>query len=242
MRHRRSQGQAKSVVERTRNATRPIMVEFVGAAGVGKSYWLGRLFQRCLGAGVAITNLDAARPEVGSAKLFSILLGSIWLAVKLRPASLQAFFVVWRKLSGLTLHSEVGVESAEVLVCSEGLFHQLRVVSRVAQCSDMLMIAEKVVGKIRLPDVVVVLEADAEAIYRRRVARKRPGDFFTMQSVEKDVAMTHDSLRTISHVRESFHSGMLCFQIAVDRRGAEEMIATVCDAIRERSMERSSSF
>jgi hypothetical protein len=218
------------------------LVEFVGAAGVGKSYWVTKVVEGCERRGIEIANMDVIPPRTNPLQLWAIALRSAVLAVALRPNSPSDFLLVCKSLSRLTMVSSSAGGASGVSVCSEGFFQKIRAISRRVKIHDMREIAGMVMATMRPPDIVVVLEARASTIYRQRVARDRDGDRFTMDSVRQDVYKTRESSRAISHIKECLAPSMLAFWVDVEGSAIEPRVAEICEAIMKKLRQQCGCF
>ncbi len=66
----------------------------------------------------------------------------------------------------------------------------------------MTDIADQLFNYVKVPDVVVVVEATMEKIFARRSERNRPNDRFSRKSVKRDVLLLKDTIMVIKHVQQ----------------------------------------
>jgi len=203
------------------------LVEFVGPAGVGKSYIHARVMETCIKRGFDVQSLDIKMRSLLRFGFPRSLIAAASLALALRPRSLRQSWRTVKILLRIILASRAVDGNGGVWVWSEGIFHRLRELGRLTRTSDMRWIAETISSHTRFPDVVVVLEGSAAAIYERRVKRGRSGDEFDLTSVEGDVRLVRDSIETIAYIgrTHSPHTKWVCFD--VERESTERIVLEI---------------
>ena len=67
-----------------------------------------------------------------------------------------------------------------------------------------------------------IIEASAQKIFEQRLARNRPGDSFSLESVEKDVHMTEQSIKTIEFFGRTLFPGMRVVRCDLEQFAPED--------------------
>jgi hypothetical protein len=217
----------------TRCTCRPkVLVEFLGASGIGKSRLLGKLAEELHNRNIAVRNLDDLSLKKENLRAFRKVLQIAWIALRLRLRNFRVYLKIVRRLARVSLIPRTSSEVAEVFIRSEGVFHILRTIARQSRSKDMYKVASRVFAKAHLPDVIVILEASAQTIYAQRLSRGRPGDAFTLESIETDICTTHESIRVIEEFRRQRHPEIQVIRCNLDQmttRHTVNLIATIVE-------------
>jgi broad-specificity NMP kinase len=208
-----------------------LLVEFVGAAGVGKT-----VLAEAVGA--ALTRRELSVQMFRSMAVDPSLLHRVqafaraaWASARLKPRTLRRFWLQAKNIARHQLRWN-SAGSGLVLLCDEGAFHRMRTIFRNSNGLAMKEIADRLVDHMALGDMVVVVTASVEKIQARRVARGKPGDKLDRESVQADVTLLEDSMATISHVKSSGRR-LRVLLVDVEEDSLEEATERVVAAVME---------
>jgi predicted PilT family ATPase len=219
-----------SVIEPRVNE-RGIMVEFVGAAGVGKSFLLANLADVLRSRGVVVNDFESVR--IRRFDLFNP--GTIavvaYLMVLIKPTLLFTYAISIRKLVGYLVQRRAVATLEGIHLCCDGLFHKMRGIYKRAGGVRMEMIATTLLRYIDPPDVVIVVEASASTVHARRMQRARSSDILSKESVAIDVQLLEESIRTIEYVQEHIAPGLRMIRVSVDDTDNTETILQLADEL-----------
>jgi hypothetical protein len=208
-----------------------MLVEFVGAAGVGKSFLLARLRESLMRRDVLVTDFKGIRIRRFSVASVSAVFSALWLALLTRPVSCLVYFRNVRTLSAYAIRRRTAISEGSVYLCSEGLFHRIRRFHRSSKGVSMTRIAATLFKFIPPPDVVLVVEASVATIHARRTNRARPGDAFTWKSIHADVQLLADSVRAIENVQESIAPHLVVIRVDVDTASIDETANRIANVL-----------
>jgi adenylate kinase len=208
-----------------------MMVEFVGAAGVGKTYLSGRVLETLRERGFAARDFTLIDKRRAGAHSLVLLAKAVGLAVRMRLRTPSAFRrsveVIWK----YTLRREVGRQLDGIQVTSEGLFHKIISFYRKSDGLDMNELADILFREIEPPDAVIVLEADPDIVFARRSARNRPNDRFSRESVRDDIAAVRRTVGAMEHIRATRNPAMQVLRIPLEEDGGDNAVATIIAAL-----------
>jgi hypothetical protein len=205
----------------------PIVVEFIGASGVGKSYLLARLGEALRQRGAQVHTLDAIRTRKFRLANVLLVLKAAYLVKLTRQRSVRRYPEIVKRLAqDMIRRNAITSESRGIYLCSEGPFQRARALYRGSAGLDMTAIAELLYRHIAPPDAVIAVEATVPTIYSRRVARGRRKDSFSMESVAADVALLEKSLRAVEHVQRNVAPGMQLLREDLDKPDGIPMVAS----------------
>jgi hypothetical protein len=204
----------------------PILVEFVGASGVGKSYLLARVGEALRQRGAQVHELDAIRTRKFDPAKILPLLKAGYLVKLTRQQSLYHYPGMVKKLARDMIRRQAVISGpGGIYLCSEGPFQRARALYRGSAGLDMAGIAALLFRHIAPPDAVIAVEATAPTIYNRRVARGKRGDLFSLESVAADVALLEESIRAVEHVRRHVAPGLQLLRVDLDNADATPAVA-----------------
>jgi hypothetical protein len=205
---------------------RPILVEFVGASGVGKSYLLARVGEELRQRGAPVHKLDDIRTRKFLPANVLLVLKAAYLVTLTRQRSLRRYPKIVKRLAqDMIRRKAVTSGSSGIYLCSEGPLQRTRALYRGSAGLDMAAIADMLFRHIAPPDVVIAVDATVPTIHSRRVARGRPGDSFSLESVGADVALLEKSIRTVEHVQRNVAPGMQLLREDLDKPDAAPAVA-----------------
>ena len=218
-----------------------LMVEFVGAAGVGKSTLAGAVYDSLTKRGIPANDMEALPVRKFRPGTFVFVLRAAFLAWLIKPKSTRSFATAVKKLARYDIRRRAASGAQGVHICSEGLFHGMRAFHRESRALDMIRIADRLCRYIEPPDVVVVVQASAEIVYARRVARARKNEVFSRVSVEADVRLVEDSVRTIEHVRRRIAPSLNVIRVNVESPGISSPADVLADTLEKLAIDVTSS-
>ena len=208
-----------------------MMVEFVGAAGVGKTYLSGRVLETLRERGVTARDFTLIDKRRAGAHSLVLLAKAVGLSVRMRLRNPSAFRksveVIWK----YTLRREVGKQLDGIQVTSEGLFHKIISFYRKSEGLDMNELADILFRDIDPPDAVIVLEADPDIVFERRSARNRPNDRFSRESVRDDIAAVRKTVGAMEHIRATRNPAMQVLRVPLEEDGGDSAVATIITAL-----------
>jgi hypothetical protein len=180
-----------------------VLVEFVGAAGVGKTFLSLAVAAELAKRGIPATLFRSIPVPSSRLRKAQAWLRAAWTAGLSRPRTLRALRAQTIHIARHQLRWEDAHEERQVLLCDEGFFHRLRAFHRNSRGMKMTEIADRLARRIAVGDVVVVVQASVETIRARRVARDKRGDKTDLDAVLADVRLMEESLETVLHVKSS---------------------------------------
>src|SRR5699024_8296233 len=118
--------------------------------------------------------------QSGKFKLRNILpiLNALNLTLKMKPTS---FFGAKKIMKNFAFHqilSNSTTNGSTFKIYDEGVFHKARSLRRYCRNPDLSSILKYCFQYLDLPDVLIILKADPEVIYERRMERNRENDKF----------------------------------------------------------------
>jgi thymidylate kinase len=211
-----------------------LLVEFVGAAGVGKTVLAEAVGAALMRREIPVQMFRGTPVDPSPIRRARALARAAWVSARLKPRTLRNF---WSQAHTIARHQLRwhSVGSGRVLLCDEGAFHRMRGFFRNSNGLGMQDIADRLVDHMAMGDLVVVVTASVENIQARRVARGKPGDKLDRESVQADVTLLEQSLATISHVK---NSGRRLRVLLVDAEGdgLDEATERVAAAVVEEAL------
>jgi hypothetical protein len=194
------------------------VIEFVGAAGVGKSFFSERLAESLQAKGRRAAKLRVVPAELGLINIVKATATAAYVVFLVRPILVMTYQRSIKKLAKYILLSRACRDGAGMHLFDEGIFHRIRGLHRRCPNRSMEEVADIIFRFIDPPDVVVVLVATAAAIHKRRLERDRRRDVFSLANVENDVQLTEASVETIEHVQRTVAPAMrmICVNVETD--------------------------
>jgi hypothetical protein len=206
------------------------LVEFVGAAGVGKSFLSAKVHAVLEQRNVPVADLESTRIKTFDVRTASTLLHAAALAASIRPKSLHAYARAARGIAKVQLRWDMCRQRPGIYLCDEGLIHRLRGFSRASDRLGMTEIADRLVRHVVVGHVVVVVEASVDKILSRRTARHQPGDEFSRESVAADVDLLQQSIATIVHLQRSTGYGIRMIRVDGENGDFDRLAEEIADA------------
>jgi hypothetical protein len=211
----------------------PLLVEFVGAAGSGKSIMCERLLEVLAARRIAFASFRtiAIRKHTPMAAL--IVMRAMLRALQLKPTTFRVYtnFAWTMAKHALRWRACAGMEG--VIICDEGLLQRLRSFRRNSRETSMAALADKALRGAAVGRLVVILESDADTIFARRTARRKPDDLFTRESVADDVRLMRESIAMIDHLRKHGFHDMRVLRFNVTDENVDARVSEVSAAVEE---------
>lgn len=180
-----------------------MLVEFIGPAGVGKTFLSGRVLDGLRTRGIDAHNFDLIVIKKTSLRNLLLAVKATYLGLMTRPKSFflcrHASKVIARYSIRRVLCEEVG----GIHITSESLFHRMITLHRNSRSLGIVELADVLYRSNRSPDAVVVVEASPEKIFARRSERNRANDLFSPDSIRADIAIIRDCIEAMEHVQRT---------------------------------------
>ena len=208
-----------------------LMVELVGASGVGKSYLLARLSDTLRERGEAVYDFDSISIRKSSPLNIFAIVRAIVLVVRIKPGLIFTYPNFIRKLAGHFVKSNAARRMVGISLCCDGLFHKLRGLYKRSGGMQMEKLANILFRHVEPPDIVIVVEASASTVYERRVQRNRARDLFSPESVMNDVSLTQENIRSIDYVQRRIATDLKVIRVNVDNAHISAAAQRVADEV-----------
>ena len=204
-----------------------MLVEFIGAAGSGKSFLSDRVLDALTARGIVAGNFD--RIEIDKVALRNIFLAvrAVYLSAMTRQKTLSRFVRTFTIIASYNIRRELCEPVGGIQITSEGLFHRIITIHRNSKALGMAQLADMLYRKIQPPDLVVVVEASVRTAFARRTARNRANDLFTRESVQADVAIITKAIEVMAHIQQTLHPPMRIVRVNAEKEGGEVAIAEI---------------
>jgi thymidylate kinase len=214
------------------NRSTPV-IEFVGAAGVGKSFFSDRLAESLKAKGRRVVALRVVAAEMGLKNIVKATATAAYVVFLVRPILVMTYRRSMKKLAKYILLSRTCRDGAGMHLFDEGIFHRIRGLHRRCPNRSMEEVADIIFRFIDPPDVVVVLVAAPAAIYKMRLERNRRRDVFSLANVENDVQLTEASVKVIEHIQRTAAPAMkvICVNVEADSELVTQEISAVLENI-----------
>jgi thymidylate kinase len=217
----------------TPQSRRPIFVEFVGAAGAGKSFIASALRNELVRREIGTADLlDVAISKVDF-RNYLIFVDALLVTSRIFPRTLAPHINTIKRLAKLNIRRAAADAAKQVVVCDEGIFQIIRALYRNSRADSMIDVAAQLRHHVELPDIVIAVDASVDTVFSRRTERNRPGDRFDRESVTRDVTMIGDTVATVKHVQGLSGSNMefLIVDVNVSRpRSVVDELAAVIES------------
>ena len=207
-----------------------VLVEFVGAAGVGKSFLAVRVRDALVQRHLPATDFRKVSIKKFSLRTIVTVSYAAYLAASIRPKTLRAYVFAVKEIAKLQLRWNTSRRGRGIYLCDEGLIHRLRAFTRNSNGLCMKEIADRLARHVVTGHIVVVVEAGVEKILARRSERRRRGDKFSNESVAADVRLLQDSIATIIHLQQSSQRDIRLIRVNVEGDGCETLAGDIADA------------
>lgn len=208
-----------------------MLVEFIGAAGAGKSFLSDRALDALKAKGLAAVNFDLIRIDKAAPRNLFLAVRAVYLSIVTRPISLFRLKRAFAGISSYSIRRELCKQIGGIQITSEGLFHRIITLHRNSRGLEMNQLADMLFRKIQPPDVVVVVEVSARTALTRRIARNRPNDLFTRESVRADVEIISETIEVMEHIKRTLHPPMRVIRVNAEEEGGEIAIAKIVTAL-----------
>jgi hypothetical protein len=190
-----------------------VLIEFIGAAGVGKR------------------NFDLIEIKKSVPRNLILAPQATWLGMMTRPKTPSHLARAVSVIAKYSIRRNICLQSGGIHITSEGLFHRIITLHRNSRSIGMVQLADMLFGKIEPPDVVVLVEASAEKVFARRSDRNRPNDLFSVDSVKADITIVKECIGAMVYVQRTVHPSMRILQVTADEEGGEAAIEKIVAAL-----------
>jgi deoxyadenosine/deoxycytidine kinase len=207
-----------------------VLIEFVGAAGVGKSTLTKELHYALQTKGLIVNDFEALAIKWRASNFLHIA-QAFHLALQTQPRTLSAFSMATKKIASYQIRRRIADNAGGIHLCSDGMVHKLRKFHRLSKGIRMCEIAEKLFTHIPPPDIVVVVEACADTVYSRRLSRNRSGDRFNRASVQADVRLVEDSIKSIIHIQNTVAQTLQMIRVNTETSDDEVIKQRLIDTV-----------
>lgn len=208
-----------------------VLVEFIGAAGVGKTFLADRVLIGLQETGIEAWNFDLIGISRIAPSNLVLALEAVYMGAMTRPKRPFFFARAVGVIARYSIRRRICEQVGGIHITSEGLFHRIIRLHRESRVSGKLQLADMLFRRIQPPDVVVVVEAKVEAVFARRSDRSRANDLFSVDSVKTDIADVKESIGGMEHVQRTLHPSMQILRIAADEEGGEAAVAEIIAAL-----------
>lgn len=207
------------------------MVEFIGAAGVGKTFLSDRVLEALRSRGMAARNFKLIEIHKAAPRNLIYMARAAFLSAMTRPKKPSLFVHAMRVIGTYSIRRARAEQLGGINVTCEGLFHKIITLHRNSSTLGTRQLADLLFLRIEPPDIVVVVEASAETIFARRTHRNRENDRFSTESVNADIAMVNESIVTMLHVQRTLKPMLPVVRIAAEEEGGDNAVAEIVAAI-----------
>lgn len=215
-----------------------MIVEFVGAAGVGKTYFADRLVSLMQRRGVDARSFFMIPISRFSAKNVRDLVRASYLSFKTRPVTGRQFFRNATVIGSYAIRRRIGASQQMVGITCEGLFHQIITMKRQSRGLGANDLADILFAAIEPPDVVVLLDGCAEAVFARRRSRNRSNDVFDLNSVKQDLQDARAMVGVIEKVRANRKNDLELVVLDTDANAGTDLAPVIAARIADIVMRR----
>ncbi|NNC58052.1 MAG: AAA family ATPase [Woeseiaceae bacterium] len=214
-----------------------MLVEFIGAAGAGKTFLSERVRGTLKDEGLAAQNFDLIQIHKAAPRNLFLATRAVYLSVMTRPITLFRAKRAFAVIASYSIRRELCEQAGGIQITCEGLFHKIISLYRNSRGLEMDQLADMLFRRIKPPDVVIVVEVSAQTAFARRSARNRPNDHFTRKSVRADVEIITEMIEVMARIKQSLHPPMRVVRVNAEEEGGEVAVADIVAALK--SAERS---
>lgn len=161
-------------------------IEFTGISGVGKSTIIEEVCRLLNESEIVYDNLTKIKTSKANLRHMFPILKACYLALLVKPKSLKDFITT---IKGLAIHQIIYKsidEEKKLRVFDEGFIHKTRFISRFRSFrknTKMINLINKLSKYNKLPDMIIIIEADSSLIMKRRIKRNRKNNKFNYESI-----------------------------------------------------------
>jgi len=211
-----------------------MLVEFVGASGVGKSFLAARIYDELIQRNVSVAEFQSIRIMRNSVRNSLIVVQTALATLLLKPEKLSMYVGSVKRLARYNIRQRSCESGHDVYICDEGIFQMLRSLYRNSRSHSMTDIADRLFKLVSLPDIVVVVEAGTEKIFARRTDRNRQNDSFSRQSVNQDVLLLKDTIMAIKHIQRFPKTNMQMIVLDLEKDDVETVVEKTVSFVQAR--------
>ncbi len=208
-----------------------MLVEFIGAAGAGKSFLADRILRSLMEKGIAASNFDSIAFRKTSPRNLLMAARAAYLSLMARQKSLSCYARTFTIITRYSIRRVLCEQVSGIYITSEGLCHRIITMYRNSKVPDMYQLASMLYRRIDPPDVVVVVEVSPGTIFSRRSARNRADDIFTPESVNADAKIISESIEVMTQIKRTLHPPMRIMRVNAEEEGARGAIAEILAAL-----------
>jgi hypothetical protein len=212
-----------------------MLIEFIGAAGVGKSYVTERLLNELRRHGLCANEFDGIPIDRTRLCTAIMVVRALYLAARMKPVGLKPLLNATGVIARYTIRRKLCQRAGGVHITSEGVFHRAISLRRASRCAGTQEIVDMLFHHVPPPDMVVLLDDTPERVYARRSMRARSNDEFTRDSVKADVTSVRQCVSTIANSQLTVAPRLLFFQFSVNENGSDTIVAALVNEVRRAS-------
>lgn len=213
--------------------THPLLVEFIGASGAGKTFLATKVISILADRGLPVTNFKHIEIKCTASNMLRAMRAAI-IALRIKPKTLRGYVDTVFRLALHGIHYDVCRGIDRINVSDDGIFHKMRSMYRNSRLSSMEEVSDRIFSYVAVPDMIVVIEAGAEEIYARRSKRKRGNEAPTLRSIQDDISLLEKSIKTIKHVQRSTPGSLTMVRVCSmenEMEDSAERLATLAEGV-----------
>lgn len=153
---------------------------------MGKSTVIKKVFNILDEKNIAYDNLTIHKGKKIKMKNIYPIFMALCLTFKFKPKSLLEAYKILRDLAFHFIISSSSDEGKIIKIYDEGIIHKARALRRFCEKPDLNRMLVASFKYVEIPDVLIVLEASPEVIYKRRKKRNRQNDVFNYETIKKE--------------------------------------------------------
>jgi hypothetical protein len=210
-----------------------VLVEFIGAAGTGKTFLSDKLVDTLRDRKIAARHFNLIKIHKIAPRNLVLAIQAAYLAFLTRPKSIGHLVGAINVIARYSIRRVLCEHMTDICVTSEGLFHRIITLHRNSNARGIVEISDILFSKIRPPDVVIIIEADFEKVFARRKSRSRINDQFSIGSVKADIAAVREAEAAIVKIKDEKCLPARVLQLRTDEDGGEKIIEDIFDVLKE---------
>lgn len=204
-----------------------MLVEFIGAAGTGKSFLSERVLDGLRARGITARNFDLIEIDRTDRRNLALMSKAVYLGAMTLPKKLSFLPRAVGDIARYSIRREICEQVGGIHITSEGLFHRIIGFHRNSRARGMAQIAGMLFSRIQPPAVVVIVEASVEKVFARRTERNRANDIFSLESVAADIAIVKECVTTMEYVERTLGSPLRILRSDTNEEGGVAAVADI---------------
>jgi len=132
------------------------------------------------------------------------LLKALYLTFIVKPKSFKGFINSFKGLGIYQILYNLIDENKHIRIFDEGLIHKIRALRRNIKNPDMINLISILSKYYKLPDMLIIIEANPNLIFERRIERNRKKDHFNYEAI-LDETMDYDFENAIMSLSKDIH-------------------------------------